>query len=145
MKIHLDFKVRTQDWCIIKLKDGSKLRVMTILTAAIKEDDNLTIGTQNVIAVAYLPESLWGPPSDKRYTPKELEEAIVEEDIEFETEREVWNVYELEDGTVLSIKPYIVMVSRTKCYSERGEPIYLLNIQPIIKAKRAKSKLIKKR
>jgi len=143
MKVHLDFKIRNQDWCIIKLKDGTKLRVTTVLTAILKEDDRLGIGTQNLIAVAELPKELWGPPSDKKYPPEELEKNIVEEDMDFKVEKERWNVYELEDGTIVSIKPYVVMVSRTGYYSERGEPIYILNIQPIVKVKRPKRRVTK--
>lgn len=135
MKKHLDFKIRNEDWCIIKLEDGARLRVLTILTAAIQENKEIVLGTQNIIAVASLPDTLWGQPEMKGHTLEELEKGIIKEDMNFEIEKENWNVYELEDGTVVSIKPYVVTVSRTKYYNERGEPIYLLNIQPIIKVK----------
>lgn len=142
MKKYLDFKARNFDWCIIRLKDGTKLRITVILTAVIKENGHLGIGTQNVIAIADLPPQNWGEPSTKTYSPAELEEGIIEEDIEFTIEKDSWNVYELEDGTIVSIKPAITMVAKTKYYTAQGEPIYLLNIQPLIKIKGKREKKV---
>jgi hypothetical protein len=52
--------------------------------------------------------------------------------LEFETEKEPWTVYKLEDGTVLRLKTVLATVSRlVDRYKPDGEPIYVLGLAGI--------------
>jgi hypothetical protein len=48
------------------------------------------------------------------------------EEVEFETEREAWNVYILHDGTKLKLKSIVAQVVRLEMYGPGGDPIYLV-------------------
>ena len=141
----LDFEVLKEEWGFYKLADGSLLRIKFVLVNVIKEGVDeagnpiYSFSWTNVVGVIS-PENLRGEPSTRRYSPKELTESIVEEDLEFKTLREGASIYKLEDGTILHIRPVLVMVSRTNKCDSKGMPIYLVNVQPIIKPKRAKKK-----
>lgn len=54
------------------------------------------------------------------------------EEIEFETEKENWNTYILEDGTKLKMKSVVAKVLRLEVFKEDGEPIYLVNSSQIV-------------
>jgi len=56
---------------------------------------------------------------------------------------ERWNVYELSDGTVLRAKLEITSILRTDKYGPDGDPLYVVNHQPITRLK-VKKTLIKK-
>src|SRR5438094_10653066 len=49
------------------------------------------------------------------------------------TER--WNVYELSDGTVLRAKLEVTGILRTDKYGPDGDPLYIVNNQPITRVK----------
>jgi hypothetical protein len=48
-------------------------------------------------------------------------------DIDFKEEEEHWNVYTLEDGTVLKVKLVLRGVKRLNRYEPDGNPIYVIN------------------
>ncbi len=54
------------------------------------------------------------------------------EEIEFETEKENWNTYILEDGTKLKMNSLFAKVLRLEVFKEDGEPIYLVNSSQIV-------------
>lgn len=51
---------------------------------------------------------------------------ITGEEIEFEVEREGWNVYILHDGTRMKIKTVVSSAIRLDAYKPDGEPIYIM-------------------
>lgn len=57
---------------------------------------------------------------------------ILGQEIEFETEREGWNVYILEDGTRLKLKSVAATIVRLDEYLPNGEPIYLVNASNVV-------------
>lgn len=59
---------------------------------------------------------------------------IMGEEIEFETEREGWNVYILEDGTKIKVKPVPTSFIRLDEYLPNGDPMYMVNATNIISA-----------
>ena len=61
--------------------------------------------------------------------------------LNFETIKEEWNEYKLEDGTRLSIKIVISDMIRRNEISPLGEPVYQFSSQNIIKAKVSKRAL----
>ena len=56
------------------------------------------------------------------------------EEIEFETEREGWNVYILHDGTKLKLKSVVAQIVRLDLHKPDGEPIYLVQASNIVAA-----------
>jgi hypothetical protein len=56
------------------------------------------------------------------------------EEIEFETDREAFNVYILHDGTKLKFKSVVTQVIRLDIYKPDGEPVYIVNSAPIVAA-----------
>lgn len=65
------------------------------------------------------------------------------EDLDFESVKEEWNEYKLEDGTVLKAKLVVSKVLRAKEYQESGEPIYTISSANVVRAK-VPEELIKK-
>jgi hypothetical protein len=54
------------------------------------------------------------------------------EDVEFETEKEVFNSYILGDGTLLKMKSVISKIVRLDEYGPDGNPLYMVNAQNIV-------------
>jgi hypothetical protein len=48
------------------------------------------------------------------------------EEVDFEPERERFNVYLLEDGTKIKLKTVVTSVARLDTFDKDGDPIYLL-------------------
>ncbi len=59
---------------------------------------------------------------------------IMGEEVEFESEREAWNVYILQDGTKLKLKSVVASIVRLDEYKPDGEPIYLVNASNVVTA-----------
>jgi len=69
--------------------------------------------------------------SPPRIMQRDLEEAT---DLDFETVKEDWNVYKLQDGTTLKIRLVLEGVKRLKKYNPDGTPIYLINSGKSVRA-----------
>lgn len=130
-----------EDWSSYKLEDDTILKLKRVLIKVIgaKETDKIGkpvhhVQTYNVMGIL-VPDNLMGTPTKREYTLKELFDSIVADDMKFEIIKESWDEYRLKDGSTLEIKPTLVKVSRTDKFDERGEPIYLVNSEPLIKEK----------
>lgn len=141
IKGYIGFKATHEDWSEYKLEDGAILKARFVLIKVLDateydEQGNpiYDVNSTNAVGV-FVPEKLRGNPSKERYSRNELEESIVKEDMEFERIKEGWNTYELENGAKISVKLILAAVSRTNKFDSRGEPIYIFNIQPLIKGK----------
>jgi len=67
------------------------------------------------------------------------------EEMDFENEKEEWNVYKLADGTKLKVKLVLVNVVRSPDkYDPLGNPIYGITSQNIVKALNVPEKLKQK-
>ena len=67
------------------------------------------------------------------------------EEVDFENEKEEWNVYKLSDGTTLKVKLVLVNVVRSRDkYDPLGNPIYGITSQNIVKALDVPEKLRRK-
>jgi len=67
------------------------------------------------------------------------------EEVDFENEKEEWNVYKLADGTTLKVKLILVNVVRSRDkYDPLGNPIYGITSQNIVKVLNAPEKLKRK-
>lgn len=61
--------------------------------------------------------------------------------LNFETIKEEWNEYKLEDGTRLSVKIVVTDMIRRNEISPVGEPVYQFSSQNLVKAKVSKRAL----
>jgi len=60
---------------------------------------------------------------------------VAAEELDFDTTKDAWSIYKLEDGTVLKLKPVLGKVSRIiGRYKPDGEPIYALIMSPVAMA-----------
>jgi hypothetical protein len=68
------------------------------------------------------------------------------EEVDFENEKEVWNIYKLADGSTLKVKLVLVNVVRSKeSYDSLGNPLYGITSQNIVKVIDVPKKLKRKR
>lgn len=135
--VFLQFEVTEEPWNVYKLKDGTTLRVKVILKNLIKDAENsYFLGTSNVIGM--IPNQKFiGLPSPPLKPGENLESYIEAEDLEILNKTERWNKYEVpSESMTLQIKGVTVSVSRTRRHDEKGLPIYLANIQLLIKPKK---------
>ena len=78
-------------------------------------------------------ESLPVPPHAIKVTPVAAPTSVV---VEVVKSNEVWSVYELEDGTVVKVKPVIAEFIRViGQYTDEGEPIYQMKggLVPVVR------------
>lgn len=55
------------------------------------------------------------------------------EEIEFETDKESWSTYILLDGSRIRMKAVVSSIVRLEgVYAPNGDPVYLVNAQPIM-------------
>ncbi|MFQ6000007.1 MAG: hypothetical protein ACE5J6_04440 [Candidatus Bathyarchaeia archaeon] len=67
------------------------------------------------------------------------------EEVDFENQKEEWNVYKLADGTTLKVKLVLVNVVRSRDkYDPLGNPIYGITSQNIVKVLNVPEKLKRK-
>jgi hypothetical protein len=57
---------------------------------------------------------------------------IMGQEVAFETERESWNTYILEDGTTLKIKSVAASIVRLDEFLPNGDPLYLVNASNVV-------------
>lgn len=140
-KGYIDFRAKHEDWSEYELNDKTILKARFVLIRVFDEGKYDELGfpmyeLNSINAVGVLvPENLRGEPTKEKYSREELDESIVEEDMNFDKIKEGWNTYELENKTKLSVKLVLASVSRTSKFDSRGEPIYIFNLQPIMKGK----------
>jgi replication initiation and membrane attachment protein DnaB len=138
-----DFKIVHEDWTLNKLADNSLLRSRVILSGVLIDKNllskiethiktgekaiaGLSIKTRQVFEVEP-PTSLRGLPDSKAYSNEELKSCIVEEDMDFETMHQGWNIYELKNGLKIKLRISIVAVHRTSKFDNRGMPVYMID------------------
>jgi hypothetical protein len=122
----IDFDVIKEVWNFYKIDDGTILKIKMVLLRVIQDPDplgNLKTGTLINTIIAPI------PPKELRNKQK-LEPKF---DMGFSTMKEDWNEYDINDGTILKIKPTIAQIDRTDKLDPRGEPLYVVNMQPFIK------------
>ena len=62
--------------------------------------------------------------------------SIIDEDVQCDILREEFNVYNLSNNMVMSVKTVVGQVRKTDLYNDRGEPIYNVDCQPVLKFKK---------
>lgn len=123
---------------LYKLSDGAILKVVVHLNHLLPDPrqlDNFTVSSTNILT-PYVPREKRRPEAFQPYSSEDLNADIVEEDMDFEVLQENFSVYDLSNGFVLSLKPVLGQVKKTKLYTKEGEPVYTGNINPVLKIKR---------
>ncbi|MHA1637399.1 MAG: hypothetical protein ACTSUO_06390 [Candidatus Thorarchaeota archaeon] len=131
--IEMSFEIVHEDWNVYKLEDGSLLRIRPIVIKVIKTTQLtleglplIGLGAINVIT-ASVPEDLKNKPSaDKSILD------VSKKVIEFNVIKEPWNVFKLEDDSLLKVKLVVSRVTRTPKFNKFGEPIYIATSSSVI-------------
>jgi hypothetical protein len=133
----LGFKVLEEPWNEYKLEDGSTLRVKVVVIGVIKENDNaFSFQATNAIGVIPNPKFV-GLPSPPLKPGENLQSFIEDDDIKIAEHTDLWNEYEVPSEKIkLSVKGVLVSVGRASRRDERGLPIYIANVQTLIKHKK---------
>ena len=139
--VFLNFKINREEWNYYKLQDGSVLKARLILRSVLTEgklEDLVTqakLGEKPKLMISYsveyvyaveAPIELRGPSDSKKYTPEDLKQVITQKDIDYETIRESWNLYQLDNGVILKMKLSPSVVSKTSKFDQVGMPIYVV-------------------
>lgn len=136
---YIDFKPSKEGWNLYMLEQDVLLKMKFVLIKVILEgiDEFGNPGYESAYQVVMgiiPPLGLCGKPSDRVYSPKEMQDAITQAEVKItETISEDWNEYQLNDTSKLSIKLVLTQVSKTNLFDQRGEPIYNIQHQIIIK------------
>jgi hypothetical protein len=123
-----------------KLKDETIIKAFININHLIPDpnsSDGYAVNSTNII-MAYVPKNNRHPELAKPYNLSELKGAIIDEDIEPVTLKEDFSTYELSNGLTMSIKAVAGQISKTIHYNPDGEPVYIVNIAPIVKMKKSK-------
>jgi hypothetical protein len=70
----------------------------------------------------------------------DLEKAV---NLDWSSEKEYWNSYKLEDGTLMKVKLILQGVKRTDQHNPDGTPIYLINSTNVVRVSGVSKKLMK--
>jgi hypothetical protein len=162
----VNFEIEREGWSLYRIEDRTLLRARFILTGVLMEGkleemvEQLKPGQKPKLGLflrsrrvftAESPLELRGNPDSKAYTTTELKSSITNEDMDFETIREVWNLYKLENGITLKARLSAVTINKTNKFESAGMPIYTIDsnvdvkielpshIQKILEEKRRKS------
>ena len=128
----IEFKTKREDWNWYSLKDGTKIKVKPVLIAVVKSDSQVAVNMEKIFGVVPL-EGKLGPEDAHKYTIDELTKSVIEDDLEFSPEKEDWNIYELDDGSVLQVKLILAKIGKTDKYDSEGIPRYVFQSTPLIK------------
>ncbi|MGD0496151.1 MAG: hypothetical protein ABSB28_08940 [Candidatus Bathyarchaeia archaeon] len=136
---YLGFKSSKEDWNLYKLEDDvllkMKLVLIKVILREIDENGNPGYETNHQVVIGIIPPLIaLGKPADRIYSPKEIMDSITINDVKIaEVIHEDWNEYLLDDTARLSIKLVLTQVSKTNLFDQKGEPIYNIQHQTILK------------
>lgn len=121
-----------------RLTDGTILKIIVTISHLIpdpRKPDGLAVNTNNIVS-SFVPRE---NRVTQESTPAPLvftDNDILEDDVDFEVLRENFSNYDLSNQLVISVKPVLGQVKKTRYLTAEGEPIYTITINPIIKIKR---------
>ena len=69
------------------------------------------------------------------FSPNELITGIIEEDVPNEELNSEFSEYELSTGIILNIRSMVSQIKKTKYYTQDGEPVYIVDVMPVVKVK----------
>ncbi len=145
----IGFTVREEPWIRYKLEDGTVLLARFVMTKAYRSEDYDPSGqpiyawSSQTILTTLVDKEKKGTPSQPPPTssnPSDYSGGPVDFD---RVGPEQWNIYELEDGTLLRMKLEITNIMKTDKFAADGDPFYIISSQVIPRVK-VPPKLIRK-
>lgn len=138
----IGFQIKREDWDMFRLEDKTIVKARIMLASVLMEgklEDEIAktqTGQKPKLKFTFVPRIEYAvePPQELRgdrdqnsYTQEQLGSSIVHRDMDFETVKSSWNLYELENGIILKIRHSPIKVDKTSKYDSGGMPIYLIN------------------
>ncbi len=134
---YIDFEVSNEPWNVYELSDGSRLRARLVLLNVLNTGQYDDLGkpiyqtVHTTLFAVRAPKELKGLPTIPLPDPSELLDYATEVSISRYVV-DAWNIYSLENGATLKMKLIIISIKRSAKYDPFGEPIYVINSQPVI-------------
>jgi len=135
---YITVKPLTLEPSYYKLKDGTIIKAhihINHLSPDPRSPQGFAVNSTNMM-ISYVPKEKRNPNAFQPYSQTELQTGIIDDDMEPEPLRENFSVYELSNGMTLSVKTIAGQISKTKFFSQDGDPVYVVNTTPIIKVKK---------
>ena len=132
---YINFKCLVEDWSEYLLDDKTIIRTRVVPMAFKKKTDKIYKIKSVLELVSFCPLELIGPPSEIPIPVEDTEviKTLDKIDMKFETLKEPWNEYELEDDTRVFLKTVATSISRSKLYDREGETVYRVERQVLTK------------
>jgi hypothetical protein len=126
----VEFEFEVFGWNRYELEDGTILKACHIpvkMLRTIQRDIQgfpiyLVLG-RNIVTV-HVPPTLHGVPSTEAVFDPTRE---LMGQVEIVTDREVWNIFKLVDGTILKTRLIVNKVLKSKSFNQFGEPVYTIS------------------
>jgi hypothetical protein len=138
----LSFQPKREEWNLYKIEDESLIKARLILKSLLIEGSledietqvklgkkpilRLTFASQQIYAVE-APPNLRGTPESKTYSADDLRLSVTQKDMDYETIRETWNLYEADNGITLRLRISPTIISKTSKFESGGMPVYLID------------------
>lgn len=121
----IPFKIIREDWNIYKLDNGSTLKIRTPLLALKRVQAGQTRFTFGNLTMTDPGPADTGKPSENQ----KIKTEDIGEESKFTILKEMVNIYETEDQTIVLVIPRIRSLRRTKKYDGAGVRIYQMDTQ----------------
>ena len=118
-----------------KVSDGTVVRVLISINHIIscaEPPHGYGVNWRRSIA-CYVPKEKRRPELHAHFDPGSIGSNISDYDMEYETLAERFNVYSINSGGTVSVKPSVAQVNKTKFYTNAGEPVYGVIFTPVFK------------
>lgn len=133
----ISFKTVREEWNEYKVKDSVPLLlrgkhiVVKFFDSGTYNKDGTPIygvGSQDIFA-AFAPKELRGTPTPGPIDNELINKSILKE-LEFESIKEDWNVYELDNGAEFRVKLVVTEIQKTSLFGQDSQPIYNITASP---------------
>ena len=121
-----------------ELDGGTILSAIVVVNHLLKDPTNpnsISVNSNISISVS-VPQNNRNPRGKQPDPDIQVVPSIIDEDVQCDILREEFNVYNLSNNMVMSVKTVVGQVRRTDLYNDRGEPIYNVDCQPVLKFKK---------
>ena len=121
-----------------ELDGGTILSALVAVNHLLQDPTNpndVSINSSISISV-YVPPNNRNPRGKQADPDKQVVPSIIDEDVQCDILREEFNVYNLSNNMVMSVKTVAGQIRKTDLYNDRGEPTYNIDWQPVIKFKK---------
>ncbi len=126
-----------------KLNDGTGTIIRALITVECLIPDPSSFNgfkiSTSARTTAFVPKENREPQNYKPFRPNELQSGVIDDDVGCDTLSEDFSVYELSDGSIMSVRTVVGQIKKTKFFTSEGEPLYMVDMNPIIKINRPKN------